>query len=152
MLASNFVKFLMPIMKWGVDPSPNFVSLFQFHERLLLCTFLTQTIYTLLNKSSLKWTFLRLTSAQVKILSNFLCQFWNDELIPLQILYPTSVSWKTTPLYSFSSNNIYFAQKKPIKMKILETYQCSGQNFSNFLCQYWNSKPIPVQIFYPSSV
>ena len=39
----------------------------QFHERLLLCTFLAQTIYTLLNRSPLKWKFLRLLSAQVKI-------------------------------------------------------------------------------------
>ena len=39
----------------------------QFHERLLLCTFLAQTIYTLLKRSPLKWKFLRLSSAQVKI-------------------------------------------------------------------------------------
>ena len=49
----------------------------------------------------------------------------------------------------FSSNNIYFAQKKPIKMKILETYECSGQNLSNFLCRFWNDKLIPLQILYP---
>ena len=29
-LGSNFVKFLMPILKWQVDSSPNFVSLFSF--------------------------------------------------------------------------------------------------------------------------
>ena len=52
-------------------------------------------------------------------LSNSLCQFWNDKSIPLQILYPSSVSWKITPLYFFSSNNIYFAQKELIKVKIL---------------------------------
>ena len=41
-----------------------------------------------------------------QILSNSLCQFWNDKSIPLQILYPSSVSWKITPLYFFSSNKI----------------------------------------------
>ena len=152
MLASNFVKFLMPIMKWGVDPSPNFVSLFQFHERLLLCTFLTQTIYTLLKRSPLKWKFLRFFEYSGQNLSNYLCQFLNDKSIPLQILHPSSVSWKITPLYFFSSNNIYFAQKEPIKMKIFETFKCSGQNLSNFLCQFWNSKSNPVQILYPSTV
>ena len=86
------------------------------------------------------------------ILSNSLCQFWNDESIPLQILYPSSVSWKITPLYFFSSNNIYFAQKEPIKMKIFETFECSGQILSNSLCQFWNNKSIPLQILYPSSV
>ena len=39
----------------------------QCHERWLLCTFLAQAIYTLLKRSPLKWTFLRLSSAQIKI-------------------------------------------------------------------------------------
>ena len=43
-----------------------------------------------------------------------------NKSIPLQILYPSSVSWKITPLYFFSSNNIYFAQKEPIKRNIFE--------------------------------
>ena len=87
-----------------------------------------------------------------QILSTSFRQFWNDESIPQQILYPSLVSWKVTPLYFFSSNNIYFTQKGPIKMKILDTYECSGQNLSNFLCQFWNDKSIPLQILYPSSV
>ena len=84
-------------------------------------------------------------------LSNFLCQFWNGKSIPLQILYPSSVSWKITPLYFFSSNNIYFAQKEPIKMKIFETFECSGQILSNFLCQFWYDESIPLQNLCPSS-
>ena len=87
-----------------------------------------------------------------QILSNFLYQFWKDKLIPLQILYPSSVSWNITPMYFFSSNNIYFAQKEPMKMKLFETFECSGQISSNFLCQFWNDKSIPLQIVYPSSV
>ena len=85
-------------------------------------------------------------------LSNSLCQFWNQESIPVQILYPSSVSWKITPLYFFSSSNIYFAQKEPIKLKIFKTLKCSGQNLSNFLCHFWNDKSIPLQILYPFSV
>ena len=111
-----------------------------------------QTIYTLFKRSPLKWKSLRLSSARVKIFSNFLCQSWNDKSIPPQILYPSSVLWKITPLYFFSSNNIYFAQKEPIKVKIFETSECSGQNLSNSLCQFWNNKSIPLQILYPSSV
>ena len=56
-----------------------------------------------------------------QILSNSLCQLWNDESIPLQILYPPSVSWKITSLYFFSPNNIYFGQKEPIRVHIFET-------------------------------
>ena len=85
-------------------------------------------------------------------MSNSLCQFWNNESIPLQILYPSSVSWKITHLYFFSSSNIYFAQMEPIKMKILETYKSSAQNLSNLLCQFWNEESISLQILYPSSV
>ena len=39
----------------------------QCHERQLLCTFLAQTIYTLLKRSPLKGKLLKLSSAQVKI-------------------------------------------------------------------------------------
>ena len=83
---------------------------------------------------------------------NSLCQFLNDKSIPIQILHPPSVSWKITPLYFYSSNNIYFPQKEHIKMKIFETFKCSGQNSSNSLCQFWNDKSIPFQIFHHSSL
>ena len=36
-----------------------------------------------------------------------------------QVLRDSSVLWKITPLYFFMSNVIYFAQKEPIKLKIL---------------------------------
>ena len=39
----------------------------QFHERLFLCSFSVQTIYTLPDRSPTKWTFLRLSNAWVKI-------------------------------------------------------------------------------------
>ena len=87
-----------------------------------------------------------------QISSNSLCQFWNDKSTPLQILYLSSVSWKIIPLYFFSSNNIYFAQKESIKMKIFETFECSGQILSNCICQFWNDESIPLQILYPSLV
>ena len=103
-------------------------------------------------KEPIKMTIFETFECSGQILSNSLCQFWNDKSIPLQILYPSSVSWKIIPLYFFSSNNIYFAQKEPIKMKIFETFECSGQNLSNSLCQFWNDKLIPLQILHPSSV
>ena len=86
-----------------------------------------------------------------QILFNSLCQFQNDKLIALQILYPSSVSWKIIPLFFFSSKNVFCAQKKPIKMKSFETFKCSGQILSNSLSQFWNDKLIPLQILYLSS-
>ena len=80
--------------------------------------------------------------------SNSLGQFWNNKSIPLEILYPPSVSWKITPLCFFSPSNIYFAEKEPIKIKIFETFKCSGQNTSNSSCQFWNDKSILLQILH----
>ena len=101
-------------------------------------------------KEHIKMKILETYESSAQNLSNFLCQFWNDKSIPLQILYLSSVSWKIIPLYFFSSNNIYFAQKEHIKMKIFETFKCSGQNSSNSSCQFWNDKSIPLQIFHHS--
>ena len=85
-------------------------------------------------------------------LPNFSCHFWNDESVFLQILHHSLVSWKITPLYSFIWNIIYFGQKQSIKVQTFETFQCSSQNSSNFLCQFWNDKSIPLQCFYYFSV
>ena len=85
-------------------------------------------------------------------MANSLCQFLNNKLIPLEILYPSSVSWKITPLYFFSSNNIYFAQREHIKMKIFGTFKCSSENSSNSSCQFWNDRSIPLQILHHSSL
>ena len=55
-----------------------------------------------------------------QILSNSLCQFWNNKSMPLQILHPSSVSWKIIALYFFSSNNIYTLLKRSLlKLKFL---------------------------------
>ena len=82
---------------------------FQFHERQLLYTFLTQTIYTLLKRSPLKWNFLRLLSAQVKICQVFYVNFeTTSQFLPkfcIQLLFRERLF-----LFFFSSNNIYFAQ------------------------------------------
>ena len=47
---------------------------------------------------------------------------------------------------------IYFAQKKPIKIKIFETFKCSCQYSSNSTCQLWNDKSLPLQILRNSSL
>ena len=106
----------------------------------------------MLKRSTLKWKLLEIFECSSQILSNSLCQFWNKS-IPLQILCPSSVSWNITPLYFFTSNNMYYAHTEPIRVKILETFfESSGQIFSNFLCQFWNHESIPLQILYHSSV
>ena len=105
----------------------------QFHERLFLCTFSAQTIHTLFKRSPLKWKFLRIFECLGQNLWNSLCQFLNDESILHQIFYPSSLSWKITPLYFFSSNNIYFAYKESIKVKIFENFWVLGSKFVKFV-------------------
>ena len=57
-----------------------------------------------------------------------------------------------TLLYFFSPNNINFAQREPIKMKVFESFKCSGQNSSSSLCQLWNDKSVPLYILRNSSL
>ena len=79
-------------------------------------------------------------------LLNSSCHFSNHKSVFLKILHHSSVSWKITPLYFFSSN---FGQKEPIKVQIFEIFKCLYQNSS---CQFWNNKLIPPQTFHHSSV
>ena len=98
-------------------------------------------------KDPIKVSILRLSSALGKICQIPYVIFQTTS----QFLRHSSVSWKITCLYFFSSN-IYFGQKDLIKVQIFETSECSGQNLSNSLCQSWNDKSIPLQIFHHSSV
>ena len=59
---------------------------------------------------------------------NSSCHLPNHKSVFLKILHHSSVSWKITFLYFFSSNNIYCAQKE---VKSFETFECLGQNLSN---------------------
>ena len=77
-----------------------------------------------------------------------------------KVLESPGMSWSLSPwwvpcitrLRFFSSKIIYFLQKEPIKVQILSTFECLGQNFSNYSCQFWNNKSNPLQILHHSSV
>ena len=61
-----------------------------------------------------------------------LCHFPNHEPVFLQILHDSSVLLKIAPLYFFSSNVIYYAQKGQITEQILENWVL-GWKFTKFL-------------------
>ena len=105
----QFLKFLMSILKRKVDSSPNFVSLFSFVKDNSSAHFFWLKQYIFAQKESIKVKIFKTFECSGQNLSNSLYQFWNDKSIPLQILCSSSVSWKITPLYFFSSKNIYFA-------------------------------------------
>ena len=52
----------------------------QFHATLFLCTFLPQTLCTLLKRSPLKWSFLRLLIARVKFYQIYYANFETTSL------------------------------------------------------------------------
>ena len=140
----------MSILKRQVSYSSNFVSFFivttyNFSVNFKLTHFLLWTLES--HQSSNFNTF----KCSGENLPNSSCHFPRNKPAFLQILHHSSMSWDITPLYFFNSNNIYFAQKDSIKAKIFETFECSGQNLSNSLCQFWNNKSIPLQVLYPSS-
>ena len=77
--------------------------------------------------------------------------FPNHKSVFLQILHHSSVSWKITPLYFVSSNNIYFVQKEPIKVKFFWDFQVLRSKFVKFLMsilkQQVDSSPNFVSLF-----
>ena len=154
MVRPKFVKFHLSVLKRQADSSPNLASLFSFMKgnSSVLSTFFSSNNFYVAQKKPIKLKVFETFKCSGQNLSNSLCQFWNVKSIPLQILHLSSVSWKITPLYFFSSNNIYFAQKERIKVKFFENFDFSGQNLSNILCQFWNDKSIPLQNLCPSWV
>ena len=151
MLWSKFVKFLMSVLKRQVSSSSIFVSFFIVMTHNFSVSF--KPIHFLIcTKGSHQSSNVDTFECSGENFSNSSCHFPSSKSVFLQILHHSSMPWKITPMYFFSSNNIYFAQKEPIKMKIFETFECSGQILSNSLCQFWNDKSIPLQILYPSSV
>ena len=90
-----------------------------------------------------------LRSKFVKLLTSILKRQVNSS--PNFVSLFSFMKYKSSVLF-FSSNNLYFAQKEPIKIKIFETFKCSGQNSSNSLCQLWNDKSVLLQILHNSSL
>ena len=133
MLWWKFAKFLMSFFGSQDSCSSNFAPLFSVIKDRALYIFSSKNKY-FAQKEPIKAKMFETFECSGQNLSNFLCQFWNDKSIYLQILYPSSASWKITPLYFFSSNNLYFAQKEHIKMKIFHTFECSCKNSSNSFC------------------
>ena len=138
------MKFLKSILKRQVSSSSIFLSFF-----------IAMTHNSTVNFKVIHFLLWAKRSHQNSNFDNFECSgenlpnysrnFPSNKSVFLQILHHTSLSWKMTRLYFFSSSNIYFAQKETNKVKIFETFECSGHNLSNSLCQSWNVKSIPLQ-------
>ena len=150
MLGSKFVKFLMSILKQQVNYSsyfPSFFSVFTYNSSINF-----KLIYFQISaKGSHENTNFHIFKCSNENLLNSSFHFWKHNSVFLQILHQYLVSSSKSPLY-FSSTIIYFVQKKPIKVQIIEIFECSRQNLSNSSCQFWTDTSIPLQILHHSSM
>ena len=98
-----------------------------------------------------KSLFLDFQTCSSKNLLNSSCHFWKHKSVFSQMLHQYSVQSSKSPLYFFyTSNTIYFVQKKPIKVQIFEIFEGLGQNSSNSSCQFWTDKSVLLQILHHS--
>ena len=115
---SKFVKFLMSILKW--QPSSSSIFIFFFivmkHKSTVSFKLVRSLLWTKRSHQSPNFDNFNCSGENFP---NFSCHFLSNKSVFLQILCPLSVSWKIDSLYLFSSNNIYFAPKEPIKVRII---------------------------------
>ena len=128
----------MSVLKWQVNSSSNF-ALFLIALTNNYSVDFKLIHFLLWTKESHQSSNFDTSQCSGENLPNSSCHFPSNNSAFLQILHHSSLSWKIAFLCFFSSNNIYFAQKEPIKVKIVETSECSGQNLSNSLFQFWNT-------------
>ena len=58
-----------------------------------------------------------------------------------QVSFPSNFASIFSAIKHNSSVLFYFDQNEPIKL----TFECSSQNSSNFSCQFWNDKSVPLE-------
>ena len=141
MLESKFVKFLTSVLKWKVNFPSNFALLFTVmtHNSSVNFKFINFLLWTKWSHQSSNFD---TSKCPGENLPNFSCLFSNHWSVFLQNLCNSSVSWKITPLYFCSSNNIYFGHKDPIKQKICEVhvnFKTTSQFLLNFCVMTHNS-------------
>ena len=141
-LESKFVKFLS-MLKWLVNSSSNFASSFIVMTHNSSVNFKLKHFLLWIKESHQSPNF-ETFKCYGENLPNYSCLFLSHKAVFLQILNQSSMSWKVNLLYFFKSNVVCFAQK-PIKAKILETFECSDQNSPNS-CNLWNNKSFFLQV------
>ena len=131
-----------------VTSSPIFVSFFSSIKDYSSVIFFAQKIYTLLKRSPLKWKFLRFWSPWVKFCQIHYANFETRSRFLSNFCIFLQLHKRLFLCSFFSSNNIYFAQKEPIKMNIFEILECSALILSNSWCQFWNDNSLNLKIMY----
>ena len=143
----KFAKFLVSFLKAQVNSSLNF-ELFLIsmtHNSSINNTVIPFLLWTKWPQQSPNFETPKCSGEN---LPNFSCHFSNHQSVSL---FNASLFCITLQCHQrwllctfFGSNIIYFPQKEYIKVKIFETFQCSGQNLPNSLWEFWNDNSIPL--------
>ena len=115
-LESKFVIFLMSVLKEQVNSFSNFALflIVMTHNSPVNFKVIPFLLWTKGSHQSPNFDTFKCSGEN---LPNFSSLFSNHKSVFLQNFHNSSVSWKITPLYFCSSNNIYF-YKEPIKTQI----------------------------------
>ena len=108
----------MSILKGQVSSPSNFASFFIVRTHSSSVNFKLIHFLLWIKRSHQSPNFQTFGCSGINLL-NSSCHFPNHKTIFPQTLHHSLVSWKTTPLYSFSSNIIYFFKRSPLKCKFL---------------------------------
>ena len=140
----------MSVLKWQVNSSSNFALFFivmthNFSANFKVIPFLPWT------KRSHQSPSFDTFKCSGENLTNFSSLFSNHASVFVQNLHILSVSWKITPLYFYSSNNIYFGHKEPIKTNFLD-FQVLGPKFVKFLMSILKRQVSSSSIFVSFSI
>ena len=73
------------------------------------------------------------------------CYLWNVDLVFLQILHHSSVSWDITPLYFFSWNFKYFQKTEPIKLQKWSNFRWTIKSWKFFILPLLLSKSYKIR-------
>ena len=106
----------MSVLKWKVNSSSNFALFFivMTHNSYVNFKVIPFLLWT---KGSYQSSNFDTFKCSGENLPNFPSLFSNHKPVFLQNLHIYSVSWKITPLYFCSSNNIHFVTKRQLKYK-----------------------------------
>ena len=145
-LESKFIKFLMSFKKWQVNSFSNFASFFivMTHNSSVNFKLIHFLLWTKGSHQSPNFDTFKCSGEN---LQNSSCHFPSNKPIFLQILHHSSVSWKITPLYFFSSYNIHtllkrealkwkFLSLSSVQVKICQTPHANFEMSSQFLFKF----------------
>ena len=136
----------MSILKWQVNSSLNFALflIVMTHNSLVKLKLIPFLLWAKESHQSPNFdTFM----CSGKNLPYFSRLFWNHKSVFLKNLHNFSVSWKITPLYFGSSNNLYFGHKEQIKTNFFLDFWVLGSKFLQFLMSVLKRQVSSLSIF-----